>query len=53
MSGMDDRHPFTGLRAFCKSPDATWGGDLSQIDFDDIYYYVRATDGQGPIGMNP
>jgi Fe-S cluster assembly scaffold protein SufB len=23
-----------------------WGGDLSGIDFDDIYYYVRATDRQ-------
>jgi Fe-S cluster assembly protein SufB len=22
----------------------TWGGDLSGINFDDIYYYVRATD---------
>jgi len=24
-----------------------WGADLSGIDFDDIFYYVRATDGQG------
>jgi Fe-S cluster assembly protein SufB len=22
----------------------TWGADLSQIDFEDIYYYLRATD---------
>ena len=21
-----------------------WGGDLSQLDFDDIYYYVKASD---------
>ena len=23
-----------------------WGGDLSQLDFQDIYYYVRASDKQ-------
>lgn len=25
----------------------TWGGDLSRINFDDIYYYVKPTDKQG------
>ena len=29
---------------FVKQPTPTWGGDLSGIDYDDIYYYVRATD---------
>lgn len=29
---------------FVKRPMPTWGGDLSKIKFDDIYYYVRATD---------
>jgi Fe-S cluster assembly protein SufB len=29
---------------FLQKPMPNWGGDLSGIDFDDIYYYVRATD---------
>ena len=24
----------------------TWGGDMSEIYFDDIYYYIKPTDGQ-------
>jgi Fe-S cluster assembly protein SufB len=32
---------------FLKKPMPQWGADLSGIDFDDIYYYVRATEGQG------
>jgi len=32
---------------FVNKPTPTWGGDLSGIDYDDIYYYVRATDEQG------
>ncbi len=24
-----------------------WGGDLDSLDFDDIYYYVKPTDGEG------
>jgi Fe-S cluster assembly protein SufB len=31
-------------RHFEARPMPTWGGDLSQIDFQDIYYYVTATD---------
>ena len=34
------------LEIFYRKPMPTWGGDLSGIDFDDIYYYVRATDRQ-------
>lgn len=30
---------------FTQKPTPTWGGDLSGIDYDDIYYYMRATDG--------
>lgn len=31
---------------FLKKPMPTWGADLSQIDFDKIRYYVKATDRQ-------
>jgi Fe-S cluster assembly protein SufB len=31
-------------RHFEARPMPTWGGDMSQIDFEDIYYYVTATD---------
>lgn len=29
---------------FLEKPTPQWGGDLNQIDYDDIYYYMRATD---------
>ena len=29
---------------FMKKPMPSWGGDLSQIDFQNIYYYAKATD---------
>jgi Fe-S cluster assembly protein SufB len=32
---------------FLSKPTPDWGGELAGIDYDDIYYYVRATDGQG------
>ena len=32
---------------FVNKPMPQWGGDLSGIDFDDIYYFVRAADRQG------
>ena len=32
------------LRVFESKPVPTWGGDLSQIDWDDIYYYLRPID---------
>ncbi len=31
---------------FIKKPLPTWGADLSQINFDDIYYYIKPTDKQ-------
>ncbi len=31
-------------RHFESRPMPTWGGDMSQIDFQDIYYYVTGTD---------
>ncbi|MDR1355448.1 MAG: Fe-S cluster assembly protein SufB [Propionibacteriaceae bacterium] len=32
------------LKLFEKKPMPTWGGDLSEIDFDQIKYYVRSTE---------
>ncbi|MEW5987807.1 MAG: Fe-S cluster assembly protein SufB [Chloroflexota bacterium] len=32
---------------FNERPLPTWGGDLSGIDFDSIYYYIKPTDRQG------
>lgn len=29
---------------FKKKPMPEWGADLSEIDFDNIYYYIRSTD---------
>ncbi len=32
------------LDHFLKRPMPTWGGDLSKLDLDDIYYYVKPAD---------
>ena len=29
---------------FMKKPMPTWGGDLSKIDFQNIYYYAKASE---------
>ena len=29
---------------FMKKPMPTWGGDLSVIDFQNIYYYAKASE---------
>jgi Fe-S cluster assembly protein SufB len=34
------------LDYFLRRPMPQWGGDLDQIDFDDIYYFLRATEKQ-------
>ncbi|MCU0497935.1 MAG: Fe-S cluster assembly protein SufB [Anaerolineae bacterium] len=34
-------------RIFLSKPTPQWGGELNKIDYDDIYYYVRATDQKG------
>ena len=34
------------LDIFNKKPVPTWGADLSGIDFDNIKYFVRSTEGQ-------
>jgi Fe-S cluster assembly protein SufB len=35
------------LDHFEKRPMPNWGADLSEIDFDDIYYYIRPAEKQG------
>jgi len=42
---MTDRR-LKALRHFEKRPMPNWGGDMSQIYFDDIYYYVKPIDKQ-------
>src|SRR5207248_5104947 len=32
---------------FQQKPTPNWGGDLSQLNYDDIHYYMRAADRQG------
>src|ERR1700759_4985308 len=34
------------LRHFERRPMPTWGGDMSGIDFNDIYYYIKPIDKQ-------
>ena len=41
----DFRHK--SLDLFLKRPMPTWGGDLSGIDLDDIYYYIKPTEKAG------
>ncbi|MER3469133.1 MAG: Fe-S cluster assembly protein SufB [Thermoflexus sp.] len=35
------------LEIFFAKPMPTWGADLSGIDFNDIYYYIKPTDKKG------
>jgi Fe-S cluster assembly protein SufB len=35
-----------GLRLFTRKPMPAWGADLSEIDFDNIKYFVRSTEKQ-------
>ena len=35
------------LEVFGQKPMPNWGGDLSELNFDDIRYFVKATDRQG------
>ena len=34
------------LQTFFDKPMPEWGGDLDQLDFQNIYYYVKASEGQ-------
>ena len=35
------------LDIFLSKPIPTWGADLSEIDYDEIYYYIKPTEAQG------
>jgi Fe-S cluster assembly protein SufB len=35
------------LKHFMQRPIPTWGGDLSKLNLDDIYYYVRPAEKEG------
>lgn len=39
------------LDIFNSKPMPTWGGDLSDLNFDEITYYVKPSEGQGKHGM--
>ena len=40
----------SSLDYFYSSADATWGGNLAEIDFNDIYYYLKPTEKQVDLG---
>src|SRR5579875_1998219 len=42
---MTDRR-IKALKYFRRRPMPTWGGDMSGIDFDDIFYYIKPVDRQ-------
>ncbi len=44
---MDAEFRLKALEVFRQKPTPIWGGDLSELNFDDIHYYMRATDRQG------
>src|ERR671932_854238 len=35
------------LESFLEKPTPQWGGNLNDLDFDDIYYYIRPMENQG------
>ncbi|MFM7162609.1 MAG: Fe-S cluster assembly protein SufB, partial [Planctomycetaceae bacterium] len=37
----------SSLETFFKKPLPLWGGELRKLDFQDIHYYVKASEGQG------
>ncbi len=36
-----------GYRQFLEKPTPQWGGNLNNIDYNDIYYYLKPTDKKG------
>jgi Fe-S cluster assembly protein SufB len=43
---VDAEDPAQGAQLFGRKPMPTWGADLSEIDFDNIKYFVRSTEKQ-------
>lgn len=41
------KYRLRALKHYEKRPIPTWGPDLSDLDLDDIYYYVKPTDKEG------
>lgn len=41
------KYRLRALEHFQQRPTPKWGGDLSTLDLDDIYYYVKPTDEEG------
>jgi len=41
------RFRLRALEIFLKKPLPTWGGYLGDLNFDDIYYYIKPTEKQG------
>lgn len=37
----------TGYKQFLGKPTPQWGGNLNEIDYNDIYYYLKPTDKKG------
>jgi Fe-S cluster assembly protein SufB len=35
------------LESFLEKPTPQWGGDLNELNYDDIYYYIRPMENQG------
>ena len=48
---MDARLRLRSYDSFMKRPMPEWGGDLNQIDFQNIYYYAKASEKTEKIGM--
>ncbi len=42
------------LEVFWQKPTPTWGGELLDLNYDDIHYYMKAADRQGAdLGRHP
>jgi hypothetical protein len=39
----------TGLDYFLARPLPRWGGNLNDIDFENIFYYIKPTENQGEV----
>ena len=49
-AGVDAQVPPPSLDIFVKRPMPTWGGDLTGIDFDNIFYYIKPSSSRVNLG---